>query len=239
MKVKLISWTRDAKNLLMFTKNTRLMDDEDAYDKIKEWPEEKKQAELDYMLNTIKSSWEFVDYIFDIRGVSRAFTHQFVRTRQASYAQQSMRTVNMNDFDYVTNDYFVGKDHERMIYEDGMEEIKRYYKLLIDKDVPEEDARGILPTNICTNIVAKFNLRTLHEMAKSRLSPRAQGEYREVFQEMIDEVVRVHSWTEPFLIPKEWASPSMAKSLNPTWEDKIKEDIKENNKNVRQEQTDY
>ena len=35
MKVKLISWTRDAKNLLMFTKNTRLMDDEDAYEKIK------------------------------------------------------------------------------------------------------------------------------------------------------------------------------------------------------------
>ena len=136
MKVKLINWTSDAKNVLIFTKNTRLMDDEDAYEKIKDWTEEEKQAELDYMLNTIKSSWEFVDYIFDIRGVSRAFTHQFVRTRQGSYAQQSMRTVNMNDFDYVTNDYFVGRDYQRIIYEDAMSEIKEYYKTLIDAGVP-------------------------------------------------------------------------------------------------------
>lgn len=237
MKVKLINWTSDAKNVLIFTKNTRLMDDEDAYEKIKDWTEEEKQAELDYMLNTIKSSWEFVDYIFDIRGVSRAFTHQFVRTRQGSYAQQSMRTVNMNDFDYVTNDYFVGRDYQRIIYEDAMSEIKEYYKTLIDAGVPEEDARGILPTNICTNIVAKFTLRTLHEMAKSRLSPRAQGEYREVFQKMIDAVIEVHPWAEPFLIPTEWATPSMAKPLN-TWEEEIAKDIKEN-KNVRKKQTDY
>ena len=75
MKVKLINYTSDAKNLLLFTKNTRLMNEDNAYDKIKEWPEDKKQAELDYMLNTIKSSWEFVDYVFDIREVTRGFTH--------------------------------------------------------------------------------------------------------------------------------------------------------------------
>ena len=66
MKVKLISCTDDAVDLLLFTKNTRLMNDEDAFSKIKEWDEDKKQAELDYMLQTIKSSWEFIDYIFDI-----------------------------------------------------------------------------------------------------------------------------------------------------------------------------
>ena len=88
MKVKLINYTDDAKNLLLFTKNTRLMNVENAYDAIKKWPDEKKQGELDYMLRTIKSSWEFVEYTFDIRDVTRAFTHQFVRTRQASYAQQ-------------------------------------------------------------------------------------------------------------------------------------------------------
>ena len=35
MKVKLINATSDAVNLLLFTKNTRLMNDEGAYDKIK------------------------------------------------------------------------------------------------------------------------------------------------------------------------------------------------------------
>ena len=67
MKVKLISYTNDAVNVLLFTKNTRLMNDEDAYEKISKWEWEQKQAELDYMLKTIKSSWEFVDYTFDIR----------------------------------------------------------------------------------------------------------------------------------------------------------------------------
>ena len=100
MKVKLISCTDDAVDLLLFTKNTRLMNDEDAFSKIKEWDDDKKQAELDYMLQTIKSSWEFIDYVFDIRDVTRGFTHQFVRTRQASYAQQSQRTVDMQGFNY-------------------------------------------------------------------------------------------------------------------------------------------
>ena len=69
MKVKLINYTTDAVNLLLFTKNTRLMNEDDAYEKVSEWDEEKKQAELDYMLNTIRSSWEFIDYTFDIREV--------------------------------------------------------------------------------------------------------------------------------------------------------------------------
>jgi hypothetical protein len=51
-------------------------------------------------------------------------------------------------------------------------------------------------------------------MAKSRLSPRAQGEYQEVFKLMVGEVVKVHPWAEPFLTPTEWAAPSMAKALN-------------------------
>ena len=79
MKVNLVNYTQDAKDLLLFTKNTRLMNVEDAYQEIKDWPEEKKQEELDYMLKTIKSSWEFVDYTFEIRDVTRAFTHQFVQ----------------------------------------------------------------------------------------------------------------------------------------------------------------
>jgi flavin-dependent thymidylate synthase len=214
MKVKLINATSDAVNLLLFTKNTRLMNDEGAYDKIKSWPQEQKDEHLDYMLNTIKSSWEFIDYTFDIRDVSRGFTHQFVRTRQGSYAQQSQRTVDMTGFEYYIPERIIADGMAREIYDGTMEIINQRYQQLITAGVPAEDARGILPTNIYTNIVAKFNLRTLHEMAKSRLSPRAQGEYREVFTMMVAEVVKEHPWAKPFLTPKEWAAPSMAKSLN-------------------------
>jgi|TARA_R110000744_G_scaffold8696_1_gene28565 flavin-dependent thymidylate synthase len=216
MKVKLVNSTSDAVDLLLFTKNTRLMNDDDSYSKISEWSEEKKQSELDYMLNTIRSSWEFIDYTFDVRDVSRGFTHQFVRTRQASYAQQSQRTVDMVGFSYYTPDRFYEPENEyqKLIYDQAMEAINMNYQQLRELGIPAEDARGILPTNIHTNIVAKFNLRTLSEMAKSRLSPRAQGEYQQVFKLMVKEVVKIHPWAEPFLTPKEWSAPSMSKSLN-------------------------
>ena len=216
MKVELINATSDAVNLLLFTKNTRLMNDDDSYSKIVDWSDEKKQSELDYMLNTIRSSWEFIDYTFDVREVSRGFTHQFVRTRQASYAQQSQRTVDMGGFSYYTPDRFYEpeNEHQKLIYDQAMETINMHYQQLRELGIPAEDARGILPTNIHTNIVAKFNLRTLSEMAKSRLSPRAQGEYQEVFKLMVKEVVKIHPWADPFLTPKEWAAPSMSKSLN-------------------------
>jgi flavin-dependent thymidylate synthase len=213
MKVQLISYTDDAVNLLLFTKNTRLMNDDDAYSQIAEWPNEKKQEELDYMLQTIRSSWEFIDYTFNIRDVSRGFTHQFVRTRQASYAQQSQRTVDMSGFGYYTPPRIAENEVAKALYDKAMADINDSYQALREI-VPAEDARGVLPTNIHTNIVAKFNLRTLSEMAKSRLSPRAQGEYQEVFKLMVSEVVAVHPWAEPFLTPTEWAAPSMYKALN-------------------------
>ncbi len=190
------------------------MNDDDAYEKVSQWDDEKKQAELDYMLNTIRSSWEFIEYTFDVREVSRGFTHQFVRTRQASYAQQSQRTVDMQGFSYYTPPRIMNDFEARLIYDNAMKVINDQYQALRSLDIPAEDARGILPTNIHTNIVAKFNLRTLSEMAKARLSPRAQGEYQETFKLMVKEVVRVHPWAEPFLTPKEWAAPSMGKALN-------------------------
>ena len=103
MEVRLINYTKDAVDTLLYTKSTRLELGKETENKIKAMSEEEKMAELDYMSKTVPSSWEFVDYIFEIRGVSRAFTHQFVRTRTGSYAQQTMRMLNMENFDFVKN----------------------------------------------------------------------------------------------------------------------------------------
>jgi len=73
------------------------------------------------------------------------------------------------------------------------------YQRMLKLGVNPQDARGILPTNICTSIVAKFNLRTLSEMARLRLCTRTQGEYQDVFRAMRNAVIAVHPWAEPFL----------------------------------------
>ena len=200
MKVTLISHTQDAENLLLFTKSTRLNLSPGLMDEIRAWPAEKKAAELEYMANTIPSSWEFVDYVFLVEGVSRAYTHQQVRTRAASYAQQTMRVLNMGEFDYVYSDriaaHAVAKHHVDAL----LGQIKNTYKILTEGfGIPVEDARGILPTNIATNIVCKFNLRTFVELAKSRTGGRTQSEYQRVVNAMVDEVLKVHPWAEKFL----------------------------------------
>lgn len=208
MKVTLIDFTgkgsRDerwaAANLLLFTKSTRLTMSPTLFDEIAAWPEEKKTAELAYMAETIPSSWEFVHYAFMIEGVSRAFTHQHVRTRTGSYAQQSLRVVERSTFDYVWPERALGPEQRDAISKHNAA-TATLYALLRETGVATEDARGILPTNIATNIVSGFNLRTLSELCRSRTGGRTQGEYIAVVQAMADAVLAVHPWAERFLFP--------------------------------------
>lgn len=207
MNVELISFTGKgapneiwaAADLLLFTKNTRLEMRPALFAEIQNWSQAKKMEELEYMANTIPSSWEFVDYTFLVTGVSRAYTHQQVRTRAASYAQQSMRVVNQCEFDYIFTEQNLSSPSAKTILDRCLFDIKAAYAALIAMGQPVEDARGILPTNIATNIVCKFNMRTFVELAKARSGGRTQGEYQQVINRMIDAVLAVHPWMEKFL----------------------------------------
>jgi thymidylate synthase (FAD) len=199
MNVTLINHTADAETLLLFTKATRLTLSPALINEIRAWPPERKREELKYMANTIPSSWEFVEYTFLVEGVSRAYTHQQVRTRAASYAQQTMRVLDMGEFDYVFTERNLEDRAAEALIKDCLKKIKATYKSLIALGQAPEDARGILPTNIATNIVCKFNLRTLSELAASRTGGRTQREYQRVINAMVDKVLLVHPWAEEFL----------------------------------------
>lgn len=193
MKVSLMSYTPDAMTLLLRTKGTRLAHDDDP----SKWDEAKRQEHIDYMRDTIKSSWEFVDYVFQIEGVTRAFTHQLVRTRTGAYAQESQRTVDVSDHDIIRPDFPTPGCKDQ--WEDAERMVMESYGWFIKNGMPAQDARGILPTNVTTSIIAKFNLRTLHEMAKLRLCTRTQGEYQNVFRMMRELVCEVHPWAREFI----------------------------------------
>lgn len=199
MKVTLLNFTPNARQILVYTKNTRLSVSANMLDKVHSMSDEEIQRELDYMVNTIKSSWEFVDATFCIEGVSRGFTHQFVRNRLGSYAQQTMRILDMGDFDYITGPSIANDPRLKSLYDTMMGSINQYYKRLISAGAKIEDARGILPTNISTNIIAKFNLRALSQMMMSRASNRTQYEYRQVLDAMYAAVVEAEPWCASFL----------------------------------------
>ena len=205
MKVELIDYTgagspdpaRYAAERLVFTKQTRLKMDANQLANVQAMSEDDLMKELEYMANTIPSSWEFISYSFLINGVTRAFTHQFVRTRTGSYAQQTMRVLDVDGWDYGVGPT-VSEGLKREVYSDAMTLIDCTYRRLIEDGAKIEDARGILPTNILTNIVAKFDLRTMADTARKRASTRTQGEYRDVMDAMKAEVLRVHPWASLF-----------------------------------------
>lgn len=207
MKVTLVDHTgfgaadpaRHAANVLVFTKSTRLKMSPGLFSEIAAKPWSDIETELQYMANTIPSSWEYINYSFLVTGVSRAYTHQAVRTRTASFAQQTMRVLDVDGWDYATGPTIDKNDDLGVIYDDGMAAIDRIYRELIAGGAKIEDARGILPTNILTNIVIGMNLRTFSETQRKRASTRTQGEYRDVMDAMRAEVIRVHPWAEMFL----------------------------------------
>lgn len=199
MKVTLLNFTPNARQMLVFTKSTRLNITPGLMDVISMYSDEKLQKELDYMVDTIKSSWEFVDATFCIEGVSRGFTHQFVRNRLGSYAQQTMRILDMGGFKYITGPSISSDEKMQKYYDDAMRDISNAYNRLIAMGAKIEDARGLLPTNISTNIIAKFNLRALSQMMMSRASNRTQSEYRNVLDAMYEAIVQAEPWCASFL----------------------------------------
>lgn len=185
--------------LLIFTKNTRLEMSPSGMHEIRNWTFEEKEAALSYMAGTIPSSHEFVHYTWMVSGVTRGFTHQFVRSRSFSFAQQTMRVLRMAGWQYGTGPTIENSPSAKAVYDDAMSDIANSYEELILNGAAIEDARGVLPTNILTNIVASCSLRAFVELVQKRSSPRVQGEYRAVLELMKQEVLKVHPWVELFV----------------------------------------
>jgi flavin-dependent thymidylate synthase len=204
VEVKLISFTTNAMELLVGTKTTRLRGKS---------PENMTQEELydhfAYMLDTIRSPFEFVDYVFEITGVSKNFTHQLVRTRTGAYQQESSRAVEVEHvvrpkaFEYPENQPAQIEEWKKYnlarLFDDAVFSSSAYYRQLLAAGAELQDARAVLPSNMETSIKAKFNLRTLSDMAKNRLCTRTQGEYQEVFRAMRRLVLEQHPWADPLL----------------------------------------
>ena len=145
---------------------------------------------------------EFADFTFHISGVSRALTHQLVRHRLASYAQRSQRYCSEDGFQYVIPNSIAknraAKDH----YEQLMSDIELLYKTLQDIDIPNEDARYILPNACETVIEVKMNFRTLTHFMNERLCTRAQWEIRQMALLMKKAIEEQYPELAKYLVPK-------------------------------------
>lgn len=135
---------------------------------------------------------EHAVFCFAISGISRACSHQLVRHRIASYSQQSQRYVMMDGFEYVTPESIdKASDDVFNEYLSLMDAIDKTYQSFIERGIPEEDARYVLPNACCTNIIMTMNGRQLRKFFMLRCCNRAQWEIRKMANLMLAEVKQI------------------------------------------------
>jgi thymidylate synthase (FAD) len=167
-----------------------------------------RQQMLDFIEKRMEtghaSPLEQVWFEFGIAGVTRAFSHQFVRHRMGiSFEQQSQRYVTFKGGEFP---YTVPESIRRAGLEDDLtdafDDIAALYEKLIQAGVPAEDARFVLPTATNTNFKVTVNFLELLHIADLRLCTRAQWEFRKVVAMMRAEVMRKFPELARYVQPK-------------------------------------
>ena len=212
MRVDLIDYTGKGLDawytarLLIWTKRTRVEMSAGSFEELETWPEEQLLQELCFMAATIPSSWEFADFTFLCSNVTRVFTHQLVRSRNMSFAQQTLQTQDARGWKNYVGPTVRNNPRASVVWHETMDAIAKAYGKLIELGVDLEDARGILPLNIENNIVVKGNLRSWCDLLRKRASPRNQGakpdrpgEWTMVRNEIKRQMISVAPWTKIFL----------------------------------------
>lgn len=132
------------------------------------------------------SVFEHIYFTFKIEGISRACSHQLVRHRHCSFTQRSQRYCNEEDFLATIPGTFGEAPQALDVTTDLIESIVQVYDGLIERGVPKEDARYVLPNACETSLYLSCNLRELIHMSNERLCKKAQWEIRELVQQMVD-----------------------------------------------------
>ena len=149
-------------------------------------------------LSETPGEWLQLSILFE--NVTRAFTHQLIRTRTATYAQESLRFAFKEDMGTAVKlppslagtagGQPLGAEDSavewmRNVWDEAVKAIEEAYGQLVDMGMAAEDARGLLPTNILTRVHDRVDIKALLGVAGMRLCTQAQFEWREVFAKLV------------------------------------------------------
>jgi thymidylate synthase (FAD) len=152
-------------------------------------PQEKVKLYFeDQMRTKLHGPMEMLFFVFLVKNVSRAMTHQFVRTRLASFVQESMRFMGSKDIYNVLISTRLSK-RAAEIYTKSVSSSVLDYEELIALGTSSEDARGVLPTNIMTSLYVGLPLNSLQHVYEQRMCCQAQpGEWQPMLTKMKEAV---------------------------------------------------
>lgn len=125
----------------------------------------------------------------------RGVSHEIVRHRIASYAQESTRYCNysgekfgghssaidpVSGFGWDLHDQDDKRKHD--IWMAAMEDADWYYLQMLDAGASPQEARSVLPTSLKTEIVITMNLREWRHFIRLRGSKAAHPQIREIVE---------------------------------------------------------
>jgi thymidylate synthase (FAD) len=123
---------------------------------------------------------EHASATFQVSGISRAATHQLVRHRLCSFSQKSQRYVLERSPSFVIPPSIRADSECQAIFDEMVTASEKAYRDLIDRGVPKEDARFVMPNAAPSEIVMSANFRELRHIILVRGSKHAQWEVREL-----------------------------------------------------------
>jgi thymidylate synthase (FAD) len=149
-------------------------------------PTGEERAELleDIRRTKLRSPLEFINTIWLITGVTRAFTHQLVRYRIGTqFVQESMRFADKREAQVLLTPELTGS--ARGEFMETAQEAFAAYSRMLDAKVPIQAARGILPHHTLTSVFFGCSLATLAHIYEQRMCCQAQHhEWPGVVQQM-------------------------------------------------------
>ncbi len=140
--------------------------------------EEEVEDMLEQIQKTkLKTPLEFIQTIWLIQDVSRAFTHQIVRSRVGTqFVQESLRFSDKRSAKFLVSREIRNSPEAEQVYRQGILSAVSSYEQLLQMGIPVQDARGVLPHHVLTNLFFGCSLSTLARIFEQRTCCQAQSE---------------------------------------------------------------
>jgi len=123
----------------------------------------------------------------------RGISHEIVRHRLAAFSQESTRYANYSGEKFggeitVIKPFFWSEDSpEYARWLEAMEQAEKTYMKLLELGARPEQARGVLPNSLKTELVMTCNIREWRHVFSLRCSAAAHPQIREVMLPLLDD----------------------------------------------------
>jgi thymidylate synthase (FAD) len=164
-------------------------------------PDEDDRDWEEMLKGGLQTALESQVIIFEVSGVSRACTHQLVRSRRAAFHQQSMRASFYGDRPEFRMPESIWRlpPEVRQQWIEAMMACHHAYTLACEADAGYQDARYILPEGTTNYIMLEYPLREFINVYAYRGCSMFQWEIVSVMRMAREILVGVYPWLDPYV----------------------------------------